>query len=229
MKQTAVITSRQINTPDTITLGFLVDGRPLEHRAGQYITVYFDDTGVPEGKAYSLSSRPGADESTITVKKVGLFSGKLHDLKIGDEMTISHPYGSFNAFNDEPIVAIAAGTGISPIWSVIQDENQRATGRPIRLLYSNRTPGDIVFHKELEVLAGENSDFIIEHFITRAANVDGVSHRRIDAERDAAIYKDTHCFYICGSADFVRSMWQQLSAAGVLSDRITTETFFGAP
>lgn len=228
MKQTAVITSRKLNTHDTVTIGFKVDGRSLEHRAGQYITVYFDDTDVPEGKAYSLSSVPGAEESTITVKKVGLFSGKLHDLKIGDEMTISRPYGSFNAFNDEPIVAIAAGTGISPIWSVIQDEKQRGTGRPIRLLYSNRTPSDVVFKQELKELASVSNDFKVEHFITRV-ETDDANHRRIDAGQDAAIFKDTHCFYICGSADFVRSMWQQLSTAGVSSDRITTETFFGAP
>ncbi len=228
MKQTAVVTSRVINTPDTVTIGFRVDGRGLEHRAGQYITVYFDDTDIREGKAYSLSSVPGAAESTITVKKIGLFSGKLHDLKIGDHLIISQPYGSFNAFVDEPIVAIAAGTGISPIWSVIQDETRRATGRPIRLLYSNRTPGDIVFREELKSLTDENDSFKLEHFITRSPSVSGVNHRRIDAKRDASAYKDTHCFYVCGSADFVRSIWRQLVDDGVSIDRITTETFFGA-
>ncbi len=228
MKQTAVITSRTINTPDTVTIGFKVDGEALTHRAGQYITVYFDDTDVTEGKAYSLSSVPGAVESTITVKKIGLFSGKLHELKVGEELTISQPYGSFNAFDDEPILAIAAGTGISPIWSVIQDETMRQTGRPIRLLYSNRTPGDVVFGRELQALADANDNFVVDHFITRAPGASDAKHRRIDILKDAVSHKDTHCFYVCGSADFVKSMWRQLVDCGVSSDQITTETFFGA-
>lgn len=223
----AIIISRTQRTPDTITLGFTVDGQALQHRAGQYITVYFADTDVPEGKAYSLSSAPGGEESSITVKNVGLFSGKLHALGVGDSMEISVPYGSFNAFDDTPIVAITAGSGVAPLWSIMLDECQRGTGRDIRLLYSNKTEADIVLKDELRDLVAAHPSVSVQHFITRQPGVPHAIERRIDGARDAAAYAGTHCFYLCGSMQFVRSMWRQLVACGVTPSAISTETFYG--
>ena len=85
-------------TPDVLSINFLVNGKPLPAEAGQYISVYFDDTNVTEGKAYSLSSCPGDENSQITVKRVGLFSNKICNLKMGDTFEISPPYGFFDAF-----------------------------------------------------------------------------------------------------------------------------------
>ena len=215
------------NTHDVVTLHFLAGGKPLTHQAGQYITVYFDDTDVREGKAYSLSSAPGDATSSITVKNVGLFSGKLHQLRPGDTLSISLPYGSFNVYRQAPIVAIASGVGISPIWSIIRDESMRQTGRTIKLFYSNKTVEDVIFHDEIERLA-ESSGVLREHFITRSPKSPYVN-RRIDPVSDVAQYAESHCYYVCGATEFVRDMWRGLVGAGVPEASISTETFFGAP
>lgn len=217
----------QRNTRDVATIHFLVNGKPLVHQAGQYITVYFDDTDVREGKAYSLSSAPGDQTSSITVKKVGLFSGKLHQLRPGDTMSISLPYGSFNAYKQAPIVAIASGVGISPIWSIVRDESMRQTGRPIKLFYSNKTLEDVIFHDEIEQLVASKR-VSCEHFITRNPESPYVN-RRIDPVDDASQYAEDHCYYVCGTTEFVRDMWRGLVGAGVPESSISTETFFGAP
>lgn len=225
MRHTAIITEITPRTHDTVTLSFLVDGAPLSHTAGQYITVYFDDTDVSEGKAYSLSSAPGDATSSITVKKVGLFSGKLHALRVGDRLEISVAYGSFNAYKTSPIVALAAGVGIGPLWSIIRDEHMRNTGRTIRLLYSTKTTADQLFYEEMVQLSDENPAFSCTHFVTQESTMK-YPQRRIDPAKDAALYREDHCFYVCGSADFTRAMWHGLVNAGVPEEAISTETFF---
>lgn len=222
----AVVTDVVGNTADVVTIRFLVDGAPLSHQAGQYITVFFDDTDVPEGKAYSLSSAPGDPYSSITVKKVGLFSGKLHALCLGDSFAISQPYGSFNAYAEAPIVAVASGVGIGPVWSVTRDELMRQTGRPIRLFYSNKTEADIIFRDDMQRFADEEAAFSVVHFVTRQDDTI-YERRRIDPVRDLVQYQNDHCYYICGTTEFVRTMWRGLTAAGVPDTSISTETFFG--
>lgn len=226
MRGRAIVTEVIVETADVVTIRFLVDGAPLSHQAGQYITVFFDDTDVPEGKAYSLSSAPSDLWSSITVKKVGLFSGKLHALVPGDSFAISQPYGSFNAYREAPIVAVASGVGIGPVWSVTRDEILRGTGRSIKLFYSNKTEADIVFRGEMERLEREHENFSVRHFVTRQAET-AFTRRRIDPARDLAEFQSDHCYYICGTTDFVRTMWRGLTAAGVPETSISTEVFFG--
>lgn len=221
-KLTAKVLKKVQNTPDVVTLHFTVGGKVLDYVAGQYVTVYFDDTSVKTGKAYSLSSAPGDKAMSITVKNIGLFSGKLHSLELGDEFLVSKPYGFFNVKNDLPIVAIAAGVGISPIWSIIRDELD--TGRPIELLYSNKTEKDIVFKQEIGALRPKKN-FKVRHFVTRENNGKYIS-RRIDSPKILGPHEPKRNYYICGSQDFVSAMWGLLSQAGVGEAAISTETFF---
>ena len=120
-------------TPDVLSINFLVNGKPLPAEAGQYISVYFDDTNVTEGKAYSLSSCPSDENSQITVKRVGLFSNKICNLKVGDTFEISPPYGFFDAFINQPDIIIGLGVGISPLLSIIRKEIHKSENKPIGL------------------------------------------------------------------------------------------------
>lgn len=225
-KLTATIINRVVQTADVVTLDFTVDGGPLQFTAGQYITVYFDDTDVKQGKAYSISSSPHDGFTSITVKNIGLFSGKLHDLQVGDELTVSTPYGFFNAKSGKPVVAIAAGVGIAPIWSIIRYEYSKIGTHPkTKLLYSNKSWSDIAFREDIDTLSGTEDSFVRQYFVTREPD-DTCTSRRIDVNQDIDSDNTEHSYYVCGSADFVRSMWRQLSAAGVSEHSISTETFF---
>jgi ferredoxin-NADP reductase len=224
-KLQAKVIDRVVDTPDVITIFFTVDGQPLAQKAGQYITVYFDDTDVKQGKAYSLSSCPGDEYSSITVKKIGLFSGKLHALKIGDSFTISQPYGFFHAHKNRPVVAIATGVGISPVWSIIRHEVARDAANSIQLLYSNKTEDDIIFGSAIHQLASSNEQFTYRHFVTRQPQTSHIA-RRMNLVQDIADMSPEHCFYVCGAQDFVASIWRQLIEAGASEDQISTETFF---
>lgn len=227
MKQIAKIENRVENTSDVVTIYFTVDGRSLAYEAGQYITVYFDETDVKTGKAYSISSAPGSKYSSITVKRIGLFSGLIWKLKPGDEISISNPYGFFGATSIKPIVAIAAGVGVSPIWSIIQHELASGVNKSIRLLYSNKTDEDIIFRRSIEELSALKSCFEHEFFVTRQSDTNNIP-RRLAATDIIQTGSLENQYYVCGSQDFVSSIWRQLIDAGLPEDSIATETFFEA-
>ena len=87
-KLTAKVLRVTRETSDVVTIYFTVPGVDFQYQAGQYITVFFEDSSTPAGKAYSLSSAPHESELSITVKKVGEYSGRLHALNAGDTFQI---------------------------------------------------------------------------------------------------------------------------------------------
>ena len=132
-----IVRVRQEN-PEVTTLYFV---RPFDFMAGQYITVFIEGSQVREGKAYSISSRPHEDLMSITVKNVGgEFSSYLCSRRVGDTLHISRAYGDFNPQTERPLVGIAAGCGLSPIWSILADAQQ-----PTFLYFSQKSPEYMVF------------------------------------------------------------------------------------
>lgn len=208
-----------IETSDVVTLYFKV---PFTYKAGQYVTVYFDETGDKAGRAYSLSSYPGDKLASITVKKVGLFSGKLHKLEVGDTLEISQAYGFLMVDDDKPILAIAGGVGIAPIWSILRYTLAEDGNRRVVLLDSNKTADDIVFKDKIDVLERRYPNFEVNQFITREGR-----NRHVDIERDLPPdYLDMQ-IYICGPVDFVKEIWVQLKSKNVSDDQVATESFYG--
>lgn len=193
--------------------------RPFDFIAGQYITVFIDGSAVREGKAYSISSRPNEELMSITVKNVGgEYSSYLCSRRVGDILRISRAYGDFNPQTDKPLVGIAAGCALSPIWSVLADAAQ-----PKFLYFSHKSPDFPVFADELAA-----SDIMVKHFSTRAqvAEKDGWYNGRFDVAKIVSEVPENAHFLVCGSLPFVRDVWQKLGENGIGDERISTETFF---
>ena len=211
-------------SPSVVTLYF-EQPTGFRYAAGQYVTVFFDDTTVSEGKAYSLSSQPDDINLSITVKKVGLFSGKLHSMRAGDTLCISAAYGMFNAFGDAPLVALAAGVGIAPIYSIIRHDVLGGNNRPIQLFYTNTIDEEIVFKKELDRLMHRYADGLdVRYIVTRQNNSEYAAPRMKGADIVREFPDRMVC--ICGTVGFVRDMRQQLVSAGMREENIITEVFF---
>ena len=214
------------HTRDVTTLVFDAKGdAAFRYTAGQYITVIKPESRTPEGKAYSLSSWPGETHLSITVKDIGgEYSHYLCSRQAGDQLTFSAAYGYFNPLTDRPLVGIAAGVGISPVWSIIKSEYVRDPHRNIQLMYSNRTVDDIVFAADLAAYEVRYPQLSLHHFVTRQATVSPKIHQgRIDL--DMCINSAAH-YLVCGSVAFTRAMWQGLTARGIASKCIATEVFF---
>jgi len=203
-------------------------------RAGQFINVYFPETGTPEGKAYSISSAPHEDILAITVKAVGEFSNKLHQLKVGDRLTASMPYGYFYTETEtSELVMIAGGISIAPFRSMILDSLQKKPNRKLALFHSSRTYDESIFRDEFAVLEKRFPNLKVFRYVTRdkVANV-GIIHERLKIEDiigttdKAKLDIHTREFLICGSINFVGELWKGLRKAGVPEDVIYTESFF---
>ena len=217
------------NTHDVVTLHFLAGGKPLTHQAGQYITVYFDDTDVREGKAYSISATPWDDELAITVKNVdGPFSRRLCALQPGDHLAISSPFGFFNAHDDAaPLVAIAAGVGVSPIRSIIRDECKKNPQRDITLYFTAPREDELVFRHEIDDLFKAHPHAQAQYFVTRQPESAVGQKRRFAVATDIPEKSLREArFYLCGAETFVRDIFRSLMEAGVDETRVVTETFF---
>jgi ferredoxin-NADP reductase len=224
-RYTATVTRVRRETPDTVTLYFTSD-REFSYTAGQYITVFFPDSSTPEGKAYSLSSAPYEAWLSITVKRVGEYSTRLHALRAGDTFTISAAYGFFNPKTDQPLVGISAGCGLAPIWSIVKDELERDSKRVVKLFFSNRTTRDVPYADRLAEREARHAGVEIRHHITRETPPPTMQAGRIDLDTCVHAVEGEAMYLLCGSVDFVRDMWRGLVDRGVATSAINTETFF---
>lgn len=144
----------------------LPDDAVLRHLPGQYLTFTFpfDDalTGQPVERCYTISSAPPDGASprthlTTTVKKVpeGPVSTWLHEqLRVGDQVMASGPYGDFS-HHQHPAPAyvfFSAGSGITPLMSMLRTASHVGPAADIVFVHSARSPADIIFRDELAEL-----------------------------------------------------------------------------
>ena len=230
MKHDAVVTKVTRHAPHIVTVYFTLcdgDAPVYPFTAGQYLSVYFDETGVREGKAYSISATPWDDELAITVKDVsGPFSSRLCALKPGNHLTVSSPFGFFNVHDDTPITAIAAGVGVSPILSIIRDELKKDAARPISLYFTAPHENELVFRPRIDELFSIATRAQAHYFVTREKSSVGLSRRFSVSDDVSSSELAASRFYVCGADTFVRAMWCSLMEAGVDETRVVTETFF---
>ena len=135
---------------------------PFDYLPGQFLTLHIAPGGVPTRRSYTIASSPTwRDRIEITVKREphGLVSRWLHDeLKVGDEVEIEAPNGTF-IFNGEQagsVVLIGAGVGITPMMSVTRYLTETGWPGKVSLILGFRAPRDFIFREEIEQLRARN-------------------------------------------------------------------------
>ncbi|KKW92051.1 benzoate 1,2-dioxygenase electron transfer component BenC [Sphingobium chungbukense] len=152
----AAIASVELVSDSTILLKLdLDDPEKLAFLPGQYVNLAVPGTG--ESRAYSFSSRPGAEQASFLIRNVpgGLMSGWLtRQAKGGDRMRFVGPNGSFFLRDvTRPLVMLAGGTGLAPLLSMLEVLADRGTDQPIRLIYGVTHDGDLVEIERIEALS----------------------------------------------------------------------------
>lgn len=219
------------DTHDVITLFLAPTEKELNYKAGQYVLVTLEDNPSSHGKMYTISSAPSEERVSLSIKKVGKFSGALHDLQVGDAAYISGPFGHFYPTPDmQHVVFFAAGIGITPFLSVLKDAADKETTTRMTLFYSNKTLRDISFFDEITKLGEKLSSLTIHHYLTR----DTTPHERVTAHERIEVAKIqdklgdvcANNYYLCGAISFVGDLRKQLLAHGVAEENIFTESFY---
>ena len=149
--------------PDTKTLRLKwPDGYNPDFKTGQFITLYWPDT--PNYKrAYSLSSC-ALDRGfyEVTIKRDGKMGTRIVDwAKVGDKLFVIPPVGKFLPVYEpnKHLVCVAGGSGVTPFRGFAREATRRKLETKITVLYSVRTPSDIIFNDEFRQLEQENPNF----------------------------------------------------------------------
>jgi len=218
-----------------LTLKFLAaKGKIFSFEPGQFVLVSFlDNRANGKIRAYSISSCPQDKFLAITVKKIGVFSSALHNLKIGEKIKVSPPKGDF--YPDESMkdmIFLAAGIGIVPFHGIIKDWNYRGLfkKRKITLFYCNRTKKETAFFRNLNKISEQESNFKIIYFLTR----EKLRDKKIGefCRPDIKILKKYlknlkgKYYFICGPVGFVNDFWKALKKGGIKESFIKTEAFY---
>ncbi|MFJ8597818.1 2Fe-2S iron-sulfur cluster-binding protein [Streptomyces shenzhenensis] len=220
-------------TPSAVTLVLEDAGEnpgSFDFRPGQFFTLVADIDGRPVRRAYSASSAPGSPRLEVTVKHVegGRFSTHVHrSLRAGDRLAVRGPSGSFHAEPQPPdeIVLVAAGSGVTPMMSMIRTQLADRPGRDrIALLYSSRSAEEIIFADELTRLAKDHPDRLsVTHVLTRRdGRLDADGIRRWITGLSPA--RDAH-YYTCGPEPLMDAVQTALTGLGVPDERVHHERY----
>ncbi len=215
-------------TADAVSLVFDVPPELAEvfaYRPGQFVTVKVRVKGDEHVRSYSMSSTPGIDpDLQVTVKRVigGVVSHWLVDqVDAGTVLEINPPGGAFVVDDgDDEIVAFAAGSGVTPIFSIIKSALGQGKRR-VRLLYANRDRGSTIFADDLDQLASAHPDrfCLVHHLDVDAGLVDSAIVRSFIG---GAPRSDV---FICGPAPFMEIVESTLADNGVPPARVHVERF----
>jgi ferredoxin-NADP reductase len=217
-------------TPSAVTL-VLEDGRPFDFLAGQFFTLVTDIGGRQVRRPYSASSAPGSHRLEITVKQVdgGLFSTHVHrDLAVGDQLFVRGPSGAFHVESGHDVVLVAAGSGVTPIMSMIRTLLAEPAGGRIALLCGSRTAEEVIFAADLARLADQHRDrFSVTHVLTsRDGRLDVPGVRQWIT---GLVLSPGARFYLCGPEPLMDITRQAVDELGVPAGHVHVERYISGP
>jgi len=228
-------------TPDCVSIAFIVPEdlqSEFFFEQGQNITLKKEIDGEEIRRSYSICSAPFEKELRVAVKKVE--GGKFSDfantiLKAGDELDVLPPTGKFNTKlntqNAKEYLAFAAGSGITPVISIIKTTLLTEPASIFTLVFGNRGRHSIIFFEELEALKNKYLNrFNLINILSREKTDAPISFGRIDLDKLTELnklidYKNTDEFFICGPEEMIFCVKEFLEATGIDKKKIHFELF----
>ncbi|MCV7471065.1 ferredoxin reductase [Micrococcus luteus] len=220
-----VVTSVTRETPGTATIAFRPGPGWRAHDAGQWARIGVDVDGVRQWRSYSLSAPAGADPE-ITVSDIGLVSGTLvRHTKPGDVLFLDIPEGDFTLPDEpRPLLMLTAGSGLTPVMSMIRTLVPTRRDADVVLIHSSRTPEDALFREELAELADQFPGLrVVHHHTAETGRLDLSSPAQLEGLcpdwRDRAAYA-------CGPAEFLddaEDLWRREAGEDLRIERFRAD------
>jgi glycine betaine catabolism B len=232
-------------THDVKTFRFVAEPAVLfTHKPGQFVTLNLEIAGQPVKRSYSISSSPSRPHILeITVKRVptpideptaapGLVSNWLHDhLTVGTQLSLKGPFGQFTCIDApmEKLLFLSAGSGITPMMSMAQWLCDTATNADMVFVHSARSPRDIIFQQQLQVLAAHHPNFKLAITTTRPSS--GQPWCGYTGHLNAAMLQtiapdfQQRLVYVCGPNSFMAAAKTLLTDLDFPMDHYFAESF----
>jgi ring-1,2-phenylacetyl-CoA epoxidase subunit PaaE len=233
-------------TPECIVVGFEVPPaleQEFAFQHGQYVTLKLTVNGEELRRSYSICSSPLEKGSIrIAVKKVplGRASTQLVDkLKAGMSIEVMSPMGNFTTALDpgkeRHFAAFAAGSGITPILSILKTVLRSEPQSRFTLFYGNSDVDRIIFRQRLEELKQQYAGRLdVLHILSKGLDEDKLFNGRITTEKAVELVRrfvtdsNTNQYFICGPEQMMVNVSEALERLGVEKNRIHVE-LFGTP
>lgn len=241
---TLIVKTVKKETADCVSVLFEVP-EPLQQEykfdQGQNITLKKTINGEELRRSYSICNAPHEGALKIAIKKVegGKFSSFANDfLKAGDEIDVMPPTGKFNttlaATNKKQYLALAAGSGITPVISLIKATLHTEPESNFTLVFGNRSRNSIIFFEELEAIKNKYLHrFNLINILSREKTDAEINYGKIDATKLQQLgklinYNTLDEFFICGPEEMIFCVKDFLIAAGIDKKKIHFELFGSA-
>lgn len=231
-RETSTCVSVAFEIPDNLKDEYL-------YKAGQYITIKMLLNNEELRRSYSLCSSPNETDFRVAIKQVhgGRFSAYANkELKVGDVLEVMTPTGNFTVdcapTKKQNYMAFAAGSGITPILSLIKTILATEPSSTFTLVYGNQNFYSIIFREEIESLKNRYIGRLqVFHILSRERMETDINYGRIDANKCEHLFsKLIDCnqidqFFMCGPEEMIMSVKKFLEAKGVQSAQIHFELF----
>lgn len=209
--------------------------------SGQYLTLKTKIDSQEVRRDYSISASPSSGDLTVTIKEIekGLFSSFANqDLKVGDVLEVAPPNGRFtfipNSGHQNTVVAFAAGSGITPIMSILKTVLESSTSQKFVLVYGNKTPQDTIFFQTLLELKAQYPNRLLLQYVYSQTQSDDALFGRIDRGNTNYVLKNlidletSSAYYLCGPEAMIQTVKEILIEKGVDESKILYELFTAA-
>jgi len=210
------------------------------HTAGQHVIFRTTIDGEAVRRSYSICSKPKAGSFSVGIKHLagGAFSSFANmELREGDVLEVTPPTGTFlidtDPANENHYIAIVAGSGITPVLSMIEAVLADEQRSRFTLVYGNRDGRSVMFLDDLDRLKNHNTGrFVVFNILSRESNAVPMFEGRLDEEKivqllttivDAGSATD---WYLCGPSGVVEAAESVLERGGVPPERVNHELFY---
>jgi ring-1,2-phenylacetyl-CoA epoxidase subunit PaaE len=239
---TLTVTDVNEETSDCCSIAFEVPvdlEEQFKFVQGQYLTLKAQINGEEVRRSYSICTSPNEQELRVAIKRVpnGKFSTYANqDLKKGDQLEVMTPTGKFytelSSGNEKHYVGVAAGSGITPILSILKAVLETEPKSRFTLLYGNKNTHSIIFREQIEALKNKYmSRLTVHYFLSREMLDAPLMNGRIDQEKCAAIFtkllevSDIDECFSCGPEPMIFAVRDSLLERGFDEKKIHFELF----
>lgn len=219
-------------THDIVRLGLTPDnGDTLRFLAGQYVSLSTDRLPPRE---FSMANGPGSAELEFFIRRVpdGMFTGFIFEqAAIGQKLTVTGPFGLAYLREDHigPILAVAGGSGLAPVLSIIRTALAHGMAQPIRLYIGVRAERDVYMERELRELQLTHPNlsltFVLSDPEANTSRPIGLMHEVLAKDLSADALRDS-CAYVAGPPVMVEAVAKVLIGLGLPASACHSDPFF---
>ena len=234
--QLATVSAIRDETPRVKTLTLSLPNW-LGHKAGQHVDIRLTAAdGYQAERSYSIASAPSNDAVIdLTIERVedGEVSSFLFDvLVVGDKFEVRGPIGGYFVWDGaaaDPLLLVGGGSGVVPLMAMVRERARVGAGVPCTLLYSSRTPDDIIYADELMRLNDRGDGLRVLYALTRVQPPGWTGYsRRIDMSMLGEVIETTGRMaqaFVCGPTPLVETVAESLVNIGLTPSQVRTERF----